>query len=199
MNKVLLGAAVLLTVASTQVMAGPNWDEVSVSYISTEFDDGEDIDGFGISGTKLINSNFFVAGSYSSQEVESFNDFGFRADVDFNSLSLGIGARKAVANNTDVYGVLSYESREAALSSGFSSATIDDIDGYGVTAGVRTMMTPKVELNAAVNYLDLDDVDSDTSFEVGGAFHFNSQFAVEANYEKADEADVLTLSGTFKF
>ena len=201
MNKVLLGAAVLLSVASTQVMAGPNWNQASVSYLSADIGDEDDIDGFGLSGTKLLNSNFFLAGSYSSLTLETFNAFGYEANADLNLLSLGVGARKAVASNTDIYGIVSYERMDLSLSTGFGgfySRSIDDESGYGLRVGVRSMVAPKFEINGVISYIDVLD-DAETGFGFGAEYYFTNQFSVGAGYNKSDDIDTLNLTGTFNF
>jgi hypothetical protein len=201
MNKVFLGAAVLLSVASTQVMAGPNWNQASASYLSADIGDNDDIDGLGLSGTKLLNSNFFLAGSYSSLTLETFNAFGYEVDADLNFLSLGVGARKAVAGNTDIYGIVSYEKIDLSVSTGFGgfySAAVDDESGYGLRIGVRSMMTPKVEVNGEISYIDVLD-DAETGFGFGAAYYFTNQFSAGAGYNTSDDIDTLNLTATFNF
>ena len=135
MNKVLLGTALLLSVAATSAVAGPNWNQASISYLSADFGD-EDVSGVGISGTKLLNSNFFVAGGYSVLS----EDVGNGVDLNLNTLSLGLGVRKAVANNTDIFGVVSFQNIELEAASGWTSLASDDASGYGLTAGARSMV-----------------------------------------------------------
>lgn len=198
MKKVLLGTALMLTVAATPAVAAtPNWNEVSISYFDVS-DDFDDESGFGISGTKLLNSNFFVTGSYSTFTVNTFDAFGFDIDEDFNFLSLGLGARKAVAGNTDIFGTVSYEYAEYAVSSGFASRTVADNNGYSLTAGVRSMVTPKVELTAAIDYVEFDD-ESETGFGVEAAYHFTNKFAAGVGFHNSDDVDTISLNATMKF
>lgn len=205
MNKVLLGAALLLSVAATPAVAGPNWNQLTLSYhdVDASLDaDSETLGGFGLSGSKLLNSNFFIAGGYSVVSESVSDDAFFDIDGNLNQLSLGLGARKAVSNSTDIFGLVSYEHAEIDVSSGFSSLSVADVDGYGLRAGVRSMVSPKFELSAVLSYLELDD-ESGSGLDVGVDYYFSNKFAVGVNYGTADslgdDVDTVTLSGTMNF
>lgn len=54
MDKVSLGTALLLSVATTSAVAGPKWNQASISYLSVNDDtDADAITGFGISVTRF--------------------------------------------------------------------------------------------------------------------------------------------------
>ena len=197
MKNVLLGSALLLSVAATPAFAGPNWNQITGTYSS--FDIGIlDFDGFGVSGTKLLNSNVFVAGSLSTTSEDQTNE-----DVTFNEISLGLGYRYAVNNTTDIFGVISYE--DAEVDSDFSSSESEN--GYGLKAGVRSMVAPKVEVSANVSYIEIDDLD-DVTFSVSGDYYFTKQFSAGVGYSSGynvfseafnEDLDTLSLSATYSF
>jgi hypothetical protein len=192
MKKVLLGSALLLSVAATPVLAGPHWDQVAISYLSADFD-GEDVSGFGLVGTKLINPNIFVGGIYSGLS----EDIGNGVDLSLNSLSLGVGMRKAVSATTDIFGAISYENAEVEFS-GSSGSISDDANGYGIRAGVRSMVTPMLELSADLGFVDIED-ETDTSFAVGADYRVTNQFAAGGSFVTTGEVDTFSLGVVFKF
>lgn len=149
---------------------------------------------------QLLGSNFFVGGSYASYSQDTIIS---SIDADLNFISLGIGVRKAVTANADLFGMISYENLEAALSSGFTSASIDDINGYSLKAGVRAMVLPKLELSATVSYTEYDDDSDDglsaTGFGVATAYYFTPRFALGAGYSTAEDEDTLSVTGTVSF
>ena len=184
----------LSAATATSAFAGPKWNQATLSYQSASAMDDE-ITGFGLSGTKLLNQSFFVAGDFTgfSEEI-----VGTTVDAELNFFSLGLGIRKAIAGNTDIYGVISYENIEAALSSGFTSVSLDDVDGYSLKAGIRSMVAPKVELNASAGYAEFDDV-TESSYDIGAAYYFTNQFSAGLGYATAEDVDTLSLSGTLNF
>ncbi len=88
MKKVVLVSALLLSIGSIQAAESVRWDSASLSYQSVDIE-GK-LTGFGVSGTKLIGEDFFIAGSYSS--VSDDDDFfGSKVELDLNTLSVGLG------------------------------------------------------------------------------------------------------------
>jgi len=191
---VLLGTALFVSAVSTSAIAGPKWNQISISYLSSSAGDDE-ISGFGMSGSKLLGANFFAVGSYATFSEDIV---GTTVDADLNYLSLGLGVRKAVAGNTDLFGIVSYENVEAALSSGFTSQSLADVDGYAVRAGVRSMIAPKFELSASASYAEYDEV-TESGFDIGAAYYFTNQFSLGAGYGTVEDVDTLSLTGTFSF
>ena len=113
----------------------------------------------------------------------------YAASPDFNQLSLGLGYRMAASSNTDVYGVVSYEEAE-----------LEDYDenGYGLTAGIRSRVTPNIELDGGVSYIDLDD-DDDTYLNLGASYYFTPAAAVSVSYRTSDDNDIMGVSARYSF
>lgn len=169
----------LLAVAAPALAEGPNWNYIEGSYERVEFDDdvgGFDVDGdgFGIAGSFEIADSWHAFASYGSA------DFDF--DIDLDQLVIGGGLHTPISDNTDFVANLAYV-RVDASALGFS---VDD-DGFGASIGVRGMMSPQVELEAYVDYVDLSDSGDDTSFRAAGWYSFTENFAAGLQIGTGDD------------
>jgi opacity protein-like surface antigen len=190
MKKLILAAA-LSAVSAASFAAAPAWDFVQASYVMTDFDDSDltyEPDGFAISASKLVTDDVFVTGSYSMQ-----NDDIVGIEVDLDRMSLGLGYRYALSNRTDLFGIVSYEDVEIS-----GSGTSESEDGYGLTAGARSMVMDNIELRGAVKYIDTDS-GSDTSLIIGGDYFFSPAFAVGVSYETSDDVSTFGLNARYNF
>jgi hypothetical protein len=195
MKKLVLASALLLSISSAQAAESVRWDSASISYQSVDVT-GTKLTGFGVSGTKLLGEDFFITGSYSSVSDE-LDTYGSKVDLDYSRLSAGVGYRHAIYNNTDVFGIVSYQDWELDTSSRYESQGASD-NGYGLQVGIRSLVTENIELSGAVAYLDIGE-EAETGINVSAMYHFTSQFSVGAGYEKIDKLDTLSLSAVFFF
>lgn len=199
MKKVLLSSilssVLLLSIGSVQAAESVRWDSASLSYQSVDID-GDKLTGFGISGTKLIGEDFFVAGSYSSVS-DDIEFLGSNIDFDFNTLSVGIGYRYAISDNSDLFGIVSYQDLEIEASFQGNSDSESD-NGYGLQAGIRSLVTDNIELSASLSYVDITD-ESETGFNLSAMYHFTNQFSAGVGYGKSDDVDTLSLSAVLFF
>lgn len=195
MKKVVLVSALLLSFGSVQAAESPRWDSASISYQSVDVD-GDKLTGFAISGSKLLGEDFFVVGSYgnASDDIEIYNS---SVEVDFNTLSVGLGYRHSISQTTDVFGVVSYEDMEVEASYQGDSES-DSENGYGLTIGVRSMVSEKVELGGSLKYVDIAD-ETETAFGVSALYNFTDQFSAGVGYSKADDVDTLSISAIYFF
>lgn len=108
-------------------------------------------------------------------------------------MSLGLGYRYALSNKTDLYGIASYEDVEVS-----GSGASESEDGYGLTAGARSMVMDNIELRGAVKYIDTDS-GSDTSLPIGGDYFFSPAFAVGISYETSDDLSTFGLNARYNF
>lgn len=193
MNKNKIALLLLSTIiASPAVLAEtPNFNFVSGGYLNTDIDDELDGDGITLDGSVLVSENVFLSGQYQTVD---FSDDG--VDLDLNWLSAGIGYRMAVSANTDVYGLATYENIETEASY-YGSSLSDDENGYGFTAGVRSLVTSNIELDGQIGYIDIDD--SDTFLSAGARYYFNKNFSVGANYKTLDDIDLVSLTARYSF
>ncbi|WP_206486186.1 porin family protein [Thalassotalea sp. G2M2-11] len=195
MKKVVLASALLLSLGTAHAVESPRWDYASISYQSVDID-GDKLTGFAISGSKLLNKDFFIAGSYgnASDDVKIYNS---RVDVDFNTLSLGLGYRSAISQTTDLFGVISYEDMEVEASYQGNSESESE-NGYGLALGVRSMLSEKIELSGSIKYIDIAD-ETETAFGVTALYNFTEQFSAGVGFSKSDDVDAISVSAVYFF
>jgi hypothetical protein len=195
MKKVVLVSALLLSLGTAQAEESPRWDSASISYQSVDID-GDKLTGFTISGSKLLGEDFFVVGSYgnASDDIEIYNS---SVEVNFNTLSVGLGYRYSISKTTDFFGVVSYEDMEVEASYPGNSESESE-NGYGLKVGVRSMLSEKVELAGSLQYVDIAD-ETETAFGVSALYNFTDQFSAGVGYSKADDVDTLSVSAVYFF
>ena len=195
MKKLLLASALLLSVGSVQADQSPKWDSVGISYQTVDID-GDELSGFGVSGSKLLGEDFFAVASYSyaGDEIEIYNS---DLDLDLYSLSAGFGYRYSLTQNADIFGIVSYESMEAEVSYEDESESETE-NGYGLQIGVRTLITEQIELGASIHYIDIADT-TETAFSASALFNFTDQFSAGVGYNTVDDVDTLSVSAVYFF
>lgn len=180
MNRKTLAAAFVL-------LAGPALaEEISYNFIEIGYqritidnvlgDQDIDGDGFEIAAAVELGEHWFLAADYSQGSF----DYG----IDLDQALVGAGFHVGMTPATDFYAALSYVRVESAIS-GFGS---DDEDGYGITAGVRGLVTERFELQADITYIDFGDDGDVTAYGVSGTYNFTPRFAGAINIEVEDEA-----------
>lgn len=195
MKEVVLVSALLLSFGSVQAAESPRWDSASISYQSVDVD-GDKLTGFALSGSKLLGEDFFVVGSYGNAS-DDIDVFGSNVELDFNTLSVGLGYRYAISQSSDFFGVVSYEDVEIEASYQGNSESVSD-NGYGLTVGVRSMLSEQVELSGTIQYIDIAD-EFETVFSVSALYNFTDQFSAGVGYSKADDVDSLSVSAVYFF
>ena len=191
MKQVVLASALLLSLGTAQAAESPRWNSASISYQSVDID-GDKLTGFAVSGSKLLGEDFFVVGSYgnASDDIEGI-------EFDFNTLSVGLGYRYAISQNTDFFGVVSYEDVEVEVSYQGNSESVSD-NGYGLRVGIRSMLSEKVELSGSLQYVDIAD-ETETAFGISALYNFTEQFSAGVSYSKVDDVDTLSVSAIYFF
>ncbi len=209
MKKIILSASLLLVVGSAQAIDSPKWDSVTVSYQSIDVID-ENLNGFGFSGSHSISDDFFVVGSYVSLStqgdygyIEEINNepyfFSAPADFEFNTLSAGIGYRTAVSSHSDLFTAVSYVGTKVKATLRERSASDSNKDnGYNVQVGLRSLVTPNIELSSSLVYTDIGE-SSDTGASVAVAYHITELFSLGLSYSKSDDSDGFSGNATFSF
>lgn len=151
--------ALMLSSAAVLADNGISYSYIQASYQEVDVDVGEgfdaDGDGYAVGGSVEINDAWFVFAGYASGDLESV--------VELDQLEAGGGYHAALSEKTDWYATLAYVSAEVSAS-GFGSA---DDSGVGVSLGVRSMVSPSLELYASASYADLGDGVDGTGFGAG--------------------------------
>lgn len=203
MRKAVIALA-MLTLPSVVLAESPNWNKVDASYLDTDVgvDGAGDLsfDGFKVAGSVAINpdlvvlDNLFVFADFDSV---SNDDNGIDLDIDF--LSAGIGSYKHLTNTTDLYSTVSFE-RAKFSGSGQGLSTSASENAWGVGVGLRSMIAPKVEVDAKVDYIAFDE---DTfRFSVSAFYHATANLSFGLGYETYGEVqylDVDSLSATVRY
>ena len=172
--------------------ASPSYDFVKAGYVQADIEDAGDFEptGFQIQGFKSLNENVYLTGRYG-QLSENISG----VDIDLDYVSAGVGYRYGLTQNTDFFGEVTYE--YVNLDIELDSISGEDDNGYGITAGIRSMLSEQFELRGAIRYIDIED--DETAFEIGADYFFTPQFSFGATYVIADDVDLLGVSARYTF
>lgn len=169
---------------------GPGYTYFDVGYVRTDIDDlDENLDSLGLAGSVAITDNFYVFADYEDGSAE-IGDF----DIDANTFDAGLGVNVALTDTVDLFGEASYVGAE------LEAGEFGDIDesGYGLSAGVRAMVMPQLELNAGLSYVDIEGLD-DTSVDIGAVWKFTDVIALVLGASFADDANSYGAGIRFYF
>lgn len=138
-----------------------------------------DGDGFGFGGSFAVADNIHLLASYADEDY----DLG----IDGTTMSLGAGFNTSLSQDLDFVATFAYVNAEVD-----AGAFSVDEDGYSLGAGIRARTSDKIELEAGLDYVDLDD--SDTVLRVGGRYYFNDAFALGASLLDTDGGMSWTIA-----
>ncbi len=192
-----LSVLTLLALAAPAMAGDLSYSFVQGGYQRIDIDDdligGIDGDGFDIGFSFEVGENFFVAGSYGTAELDTDAFFGLT--VDYDQTDIGLGYHGAISDKTDFYGVLSWVKVEASIS-GFGS---EDDDGFGLTVGMRSMVTDKVELEGHLGYVDLGDSGDSTAIGVGAIYEFTPNFGAGVSVDFDEDVTTYGIGARLYF
>ncbi|MGM0430113.1 MAG: outer membrane beta-barrel protein [Pseudomonadota bacterium] len=203
MRKAVIALA-MLTLPGVVLAESPNWNKVDASYLDTDISvDGVgdlSFDGFRVGGSAAINpdlvvlDNLFVFADFDSV---SSDDSNFDLDVDF--LSAGIGSYKNLTKTTDLYATASFErAKISGATQGYSTSESENAWGIGI--GLRSMLTPSVEVDAKLDYVAFDE--ELVRFNLSAFYHVTKNFSFGLGYEthrEIQDLDVDSLSATVRY
>lgn len=156
-----------------------------VRVVARDPDGAGDADGVSIGGSALITPDLFLAGSATT--VGSGN-------YDEDTLDLGVGMRYAVGPRIDLVGVagLVFGDRQVG-NRDFGS----DV-GPALTAGLRSPLTPEIEVGAYASYVRLYE-DGDLGLRGEGLYHFTPNFSALASLGLTDNERNASLGVRWYF
>jgi len=172
-----LSIGALILSSATALAEGPSYSYIQAAYQEIDVDIGgnndADGDGYGVVGSVAINEDWFVFAGYSSFDLESV--------VDLDQLELGGGWRAPINSNTDWFVTASYIDYDLSAR-GLGSASED---GFGVGVGIRSMLSPALELYGKVAYEDVGD--GDTTLAGGVWYTVTGNLALGAGVDLGDD------------
>ena len=170
-----------------------SYSNAGIGFITGDIAD-VDFSGFGVYGSYALNDSFFVIGDYTSIssddkfEIESGSD-----DIEATQFSIGLGFHTPISDVTDFVATLSYADAEVE----FFDLT-EDGNGYILSAGVRAKPTQEIELQALLNYADVED-DSETGYMLGARYFTMPTLSLGLNYGSSDDFDSFSFDVRFDF
>lgn len=157
-----------------QEVGGFDYTYVDASLVNTEIEVGPaDVDGDGIA----INGSFGLTDNVNL--VYGYSDQDYDFNIDGSTMNVGVGFHTDI--NSDIDFVADVQYIDVSVDTPVGSA---DEDGLGISGGIRAHVGDSLELDAGLQYVDLDD--SDTVLKVGGRYYFNDSFALSAGISDAD-------------
>lgn len=122
-------------------------------------------DGYRLGASVGIGSNFYAFGDWNDLSIDD-------TSADVEQWSLGVGARGAISDWSDIIAEFGFLDTKLKDSSSGGSSVSDD--GIFIALGVRSLPSDNVEMNFKVTYDDLSE-----RFAGDGAFlyHIGSLFA----------------------
>ena len=187
--KKLLAIASMALVTSTVLAAdagksetGVDYNELSASYVSMDSTAGTTtttFTGYGLAATYLLTENFFVLGSYTSVEKSP-------TTIAYTSGSLGY--RMPIAANTDAVATLGYS---------YVDLGSTHEDTYPMSLGIRSAISPDIDLGADLIYVQSDDEQS--GFGASIKYKINSNFFVRGDYKSLTDSSQYSIGLGIKF
>lgn len=203
MRKAVIALA-MLTLPGAVLAESPNWNKVDASYLDTDVgvDGAGDLsfDGFRVGGSAAINPDLVVLDNlflFADFDSVSNDDSGFDLDIDF--LSAGVGSYKHLTETTDLYATASFERAKFSGSVQEFSASASE-NAWGVGIGLRSMLTPNVEVDAKLDYVAFDE--ELVRFNLSAFYHVTKNFSFGLGYEthrETQDLDVDSLSATVRY
>jgi hypothetical protein len=162
---------------------------VEVSYVDVEFNNGLadlDGDGYRFSGSLELNDRFFLLGEIEDQSY----DLG----IDGSAYEVGVGFHHPFGSTFDFVGTASFVQAEVEFA-GFGA----DDDGIALGGGVRAQLADSFEVEASLQYVNLDQGGSDTGIELRGRYYFTERFAFSLETDLDDDVDTLSFGFRAEF
>ena len=196
MIKKTLIVGALSSIVSLSALAADSplsYSNAGIGYMTGDIAD-VDFSGFGVYGSYALNDSFFVIGDYTSISSDDSFDFGFGVDdIEATQINVGFGFHTPISDATDFVATLSYADAEVE----FFDLT-EDGNGYIMSAGVRAKPTQEIELQAFLNYADIED-GSETGYLLGARYFTMPTLSLGLNYGSSDDFDSFSFDVRFDF
>jgi opacity protein-like surface antigen len=160
-----------------------SYTSAEFNYVDVEVDVGPfnvDGDGFSLGGTYTVAETFFIGGSYEDYDL----DFG----VDGEVLRIGGGYFHPLDEDLDFVATLHF--LDVEVSAGNQSA---DDDGIALAGGIRAQLTEEIQVDALLEYVDMDAGDSDTGIDLRGRYYLSPEFAIQVRATFGTDFETLSI------
>jgi hypothetical protein len=185
LSPLLISLSVALPAAAQEL----NYSFVDVAYVDIDAD-GEGATGFSIALSGAVHENVFLFASYGSLTSDDEYQVSVTEtdEIDITLRSFGIGFNLPVNKTTDFVVMVAKEKQKFELGQFGGS-----VSGEAASAGLRSMVAPKVELNALIVHSRFED-ESDTGYSFGARYYLTPKFSLGAAMATVDDVDQLNFS-----
>lgn len=201
MNKYLtaaIGAAAALALSPAMAADGLGYTWGQLGYSQSTSGDST-TDAFGVDASVGFADLFHIQLGYVDGTIgEGDWDGSTWRDLDYDGYHVVLGVHPHVGANTDAIFNLRYTKIDL-------DRTRDDLSAFGIGAGLRHMLTDKLEVNGMINWdrWDVDHVSDDfttVSWAVGGRYLITPEFSLGIGYDNGDnEYGVGTATIDFRY
>lgn len=169
----------LLTSTTYAAEATIDYNEISAGYSSMEMNSNT-YTGYGVSASYLLTENFFVIGSYGSLE---------KSPTTIASTSASVGYRMPIAVNTDAVATIGY---------GYTTITSQPHqDSYPMTLGIRSSLTPDIDVGANLVYVEATDAQS--GFSASVKYKLSNNLFIRGDYRNLTDSTMYSIGVGMKF
>jgi hypothetical protein len=205
--KKLLAGLTLIAVASlahaeNEQTNGFSYDYVQGQYQSAAYEDtidgtlvGADLTAYTFDVSKILTENIFVTAGYGKGTSDSIKIAGtsYAIGTTASFVSFGVGYRMPINEKTD-FNILVESNQTTTKASGLGLTISDTSNSTPVTATLRFMLVPNVELQTSYQYDD-----GDSAYIIGGGFAISKQLAVIGAYAKIDGGNSTSIGLRYNF
>jgi opacity protein-like surface antigen len=187
--KLVCATAVALFALPSIGSAQFNYTFVDISFVDIDFDVGPvsvDGDGFAVSGAFTVGESFFIGGSY--------NDADFDFNIDGEITRIGGGYFHSLNEDMDFVATFGFIDAEVGVGP-FSAGD----DGLTLGGGIRVALADSVEVDAMLEYVDMDSGGSDTGAIVRGRYYFNEGLAVAGQVDLGKDIETFRIGVRWEF
>ncbi len=173
------GVAIAQTVEKKQTDLSYTYAELR--FVDVDFRGG---DGLRLLGSYALQNDWLIVGSLTTLDFDN--------NVDITTLELGAGYIWKYSDDFDLTSTLRIVSTDIDA----AGVSTDDT-GFGLSAGIRGLLSPEFEIRGSVNHINLDN--SDTYLELAGDYYFTENFAAGVTLEFAGDTDAFTIEARWYF
>ncbi len=156
------------------------YNYVEARYILDAEANNVDGDGVLIGGSIKVRSDIYAFASYETLDLD------FNNDID--TFTLGAGY---------IYPLNAHWDANFSLALVNIDTNNNDDTGFSLAAGVRGMLTPKIEGRAALTYIDVND--NDTFITLGGDYFFSPNLSVGLEADLSGDLDTISIGARYYF